>query len=96
MRHQDTAKDSHAPGASLDDQERVCCHTDYTHCSASRIRTTNAQILARRERIFSPPRRSFTERTEEIGTRKNADERGFCRRRKVGELIARAFAAVFA
>jgi len=36
------------------------------------------------------------ERTEEIGTRKNADERGFCWSRKVGAWIARAFAAVFA
>jgi len=33
--------------------------------------TTNDQILARWERIFSPPRPSFTERTEEIGMRKN-------------------------
>jgi len=53
--------------------------------------------------LFSPPRRSFTERTEEIGTRKNiydrsevTDERGFCWRRMVGVWIARAFAAVFA
>jgi len=37
-----------------------------------------------------------TECTEETRTRMNADERGFCWSRKVGEWIARAFAAIFA
>jgi len=36
---------------------------------------------------------SSTERTEEIRTRKNIYERGFCWSRKVGEWMARAFAA---
>jgi len=48
------------------------------------------------EKDFFTAKTQFKECTEGIGTRKNIDERGFCRRRKVGEWIARAFAAVFA
>jgi len=50
--------------------------------------------LAEGPGFYSPARRIFTERTEEIGTRKNTDERGFCWSRMVGEWMARAFAAV--